>query len=695
MHGLLRRQLVRHFGAADNIPAEWRGFISAVNDAYAQSDIDRAMLERSLELSSQELSQANSDMRAIFNVLPDLFFRLDRGGTILDSKAGKNTNFYVPPNSMLGKRIQDIPLPEIGAKFAEAVRQLEQTKSTVCVEYDLYMPSGITSYEARLLPLFDNEIIVIIRDITERKNAERELHDRESLLRATLKSTGDGILVVNKEGRATHSNARFLELWRIPRELAAQGDDDKLLDFVLDQLREPQLFLAKVRELYASREESFDTLHFKDERVFERFSCPLIKNGDIAGRVWSFRDITARVKAEQQQREMKDMLERAERMESLGVLAGGVAHDLNNILGPLVGYPDLIGMMLPDDSPVKEKISRLGQAAQAAADVVQDLLTLARRGRYELTPVNLNRIIAEFFDSPSYLKLAEYNPGICMAFGPDNSLPNINGSALHLSKVIMNLTVNAFEAMTEGGTLTISTSQRPLTELESGYAELNPGDYVILRMKDTGSGIDPQDLDKIFEPYYSKKKMGRSGSGLGLSVVYGVIKDHNGYYDVFSTLGKGTEFVLYFPVTNSPVENKSGPAGEHRGMETILVVDDNEEQRIMAAELIASLGYRVVSVANGHEAVAFFDNQSVDLVVLDMIMEDGFDGLDTYREIVIRHPGQKAIIVSGYSATQRVQQMQELGAGRYVRKPYSRNTIGEALREELDRCALPARHRRS
>jgi len=690
MHSLLRRQLVRHFGDAENTPAGWQQFLAAVNDAYVQSDTDRAMLERSLELSSHELLQANSDLRAIFQVLPDLFFRLDSVGTILDYKADKSTGFHISPKSLLGKRIQDIPLPDLAAKFDEAIRKLKQTKSMVGIEYSLNNRSIWTSYEARLLPLFDNEIIVIIRDITERKKAEKELCDREDLLRATLESTGDGILVVDKEGRVTHSNSRFLEIWHIPRELADQCDDDKLLDFVLNQLREPQSFLTKVRELYSSREESADTLYFNDGRVIERFSSPLIRDGELAGRVWSFRDVTLRVKTEQQQRQLKDMLERAERMESLGVLAGGVAHDLNNILGPLVGYPDLIGMMLPDDSPIKEKINRLGRAAQAAADVVQDLLTLARRGRYELVPVNLNKVIGDFFDSPSWVKLAERYPRINMDFHLDDALPNINGSTVHLSKVIMNLTVNALEAMADGGMLTVSTSPRSLSTLESGFAAINPGDYVILRITDTGCGIDPRDLDRIFEPYYSKKKMGTSGSGLGLPVVHGVIKDHNGYYDIFSTPGKGTEFVLYFPVTASPVKSELASMDEHRGSEAVLIVDDNEEQRVMAMELIASLGYRVNAVANGHEAITFLDAQPADLIILDMIMEDGFDGLDTYCEIIKRHPGQKAIIVSGFSATQRVERMQALGAGMYVRKPYSRNTIGLAIREELNRRPVSA-----
>ncbi|MFC1476171.1 PAS domain-containing protein [Candidatus Zixiibacteriota bacterium] len=818
IHNLFRRQLIRFFNDPESIPAELQDFVEAVNDTYEQSDADRAMLERSLELSSQELLQANSDMRAVFQVLPDLFFRLDGEGTILDFKAGSETDFYLPPKSLLGKRIQNIPIPGIGEKFGQAIREVQATKSMVSIEYSLLIRHRVVYYEARLLPLLADEIITIIRDITERKQAEETLRSREELLRATLESTADGILVVNEKGQVTHSNARFTEMWRIPGELMETKNDNKLLEYVLSQLEHPQAFLSKVQELYGSSDESFDILQFRDGRVFERYSYPLIRDGNAAGRVWSFGDITKRKQAEEelrkseemlqlvmdnipqfifwkdstsqylgcnknfarvagvsqskdivgktdydlawkneeadffrecdsrvmntdipeyniiepqlqadgkqawletnkvplhdvdgnvvgilgtfediterkyakeQKRELQEKLERAERMESLGILAGGVAHDLNNILGPLVGYPELMLMTLPEGNPLRGKIARLGNAAQAAADVVQDLLTLARRGRYEKGPVNLNDIIKAFLDSPVYAKLAERHTPVTIHLQLDNTLANINGSTPHLSKVVMNLIVNAFEAMSEGGELTIATYQRHITQLASGHDKIEPGEYVIFQVKDTGMGIDPNDLEKIFEPYYSKKVMGTSGSGLGLSVVYGVVKDHHGYYDIFSTVGEGTEFVLYLPVANQEVKTKVAGKLDIRGNETVLVVEDNEEQRIMARELLTSLGYVVDTVANGHEAVEYLKRRAIDIVVLDMIMEEDFDGLDTYREIIKYRAGQKAVIVSGFSATDRVRELRRLGAGQYVRKPYTRQAIGRAIRDECNQQATP------
>lgn len=523
-----------------------------------------------------------------------------------------------------------------------------------------------------------------------RKRTEIALQKGEELLRATLESTGDGILAVNDKLEVTHTNRRFVELFRIPQDILDTGDDRKLLDFAFTQFAEPESYLAKVQALYKSKEEDFETLIMQDGRVIERYSCPLIQNGNIAGRVWSFREVTERVRAEEQEKELRESLERAKRMESMGILAGGVAHDLNNTLGPLVGYPEMILQKLPLDSPVRDQIKRMGKSASEAAEVIQDLLALARRGRYEMKPVCLNTVLSEYLESRTHSKLVEERPNVSIQIQLDESLGNIKGSAPHLSKVIMNLMVNAFDAMSDGGTIEVKTSRRSLTSLMGGYADIEPGDYVILQVKDTGNGIEPELLEKIFEPYFSKKVLGVSGSGLGLSVVYGVVKDHKGYYDVFSTPGEGAEFVLYFPATEEKVIVSEKSVGDIRGSQKILIIDDESEQRTLAAELLSSLGYAVNTVENGRQAVEFLKNESVDILVLDMIMEDDFDGLDTYKEILKTHPNQKAIVVSGFSATERVQDLQRMGATEYVKKPYTRDGLGVAVRKELDKKSTRA-----
>jgi CheY-like chemotaxis protein len=252
----------------------------------------------------------------------------------------------------------------------------------------------------------------------------------------------------------------------------------------------------------------------------------------------------------------------------------------------------------------------------------------------------------------------------------------------------MNLLSNAAEAISDQGEVTLLTENRYLDKPIAGYDEIREGDYVVLGVSDTGKGISAQDMGKIFEPFYTKKVMGRSGTGLGLAVVWGTVKDHGGYIDVRSEEGKGSVFTLYFPVTREEKakDQPSIPAESYRGRgESILVVDDVKEQRELATAMLSRLGYRVSSVSSGEEAVTYLKANRVDLLVLDMIMDPGMDGLETYQKVLEINPKQKAIIVSGFSETDRVKKAQELGAGAYVKKPYVQEKIGLATRRELDK----------
>jgi CheY-like chemotaxis protein len=242
--------------------------------------------------------------------------------------------------------------------------------------------------------------------------------------------------------------------------------------------------------------------------------------------------------------------------------------------------------------------------------------------------------------------------------------------------------------MPQGGDLTIKTTNQYLDKPLHGYDHIHDGDYVVLSVTDTGEGIPSADLQRIFEPFYTKKVMGRSGTGLGLAVVWGTVKDHQGYINVQSEEGKGSTFTLYFPITRGEisVETASVPISEYMGKgETILVVDDVREQRDLAAEMLKKLNYKVSSVSSGEEAIAYIKEYKVDLIVLDMIMDPGMDGLDAYMGILKIQPKQKAIIISGFSESERVNEAHALGAGAYLRKPYVMEKLGLAVRKELDR----------
>jgi CheY-like chemotaxis protein len=309
---------------------------------------------------------------------------------------------------------------------------------------------------------------------------------------------------------------------------------------------------------------------------------------------------------------------------------------------------------------------------------------LARRGVSRRTVLNLNRIIADSQQSPEFKNLSSYHPSVKIRTDLEPDLLNISGSFVHLGKTVFNLVSNASEAMPNGGIVTIKTANQYLDKPIQGYDDIREGDYVVLSVSDTGEGIAASDLKRIFEPFYTKKVMGRSGTGLGLAVVWGTVKDHNGYIDVQSEEGKGSTFTLYFPVTREDItaEAASISISEYMGKgESILIVDDVKGQRDLAAGMLKKLNYNVSSVSSGEEAIAYLKEQKIDLIVLDMIMDPGMDGLDTYRSILEIHPKQKAVIVSGFSESDRVHAAQTLGAGAYVRKPYVIEKLGLAVRE--------------
>ena len=375
-------------------------------------------------------------------------------------------------------------------------------------------------------------------------------------------------------------------------------------------------------------------------------------------------------------------------MEALGTLAGGVAHDLNNILSGIVSYPELLLMGLPDGSPLKKSVLTIQKSGERAAAIVQDLLTLARRGVVSKKVINLNTIINEYLTSPEHIRLAESHPEVKIITRLDGDALNIQGSPVHLSKTVMNLVSNAAEAMLKGGTMTISTENRYVDWPLGGYDQVEKGDYVTLKVSDEGIGISKTDLERIFEPFYSKKVMGKSGTGLGMAVVWGTVKDHKGYIDVDSIEEKGTTFTLYFPVSRKEIEAEQlfiSPESYRGRGESILIIDDAPEQQEIASKILEMLGYRVSSVSSGEEAIEYLKTHAVDLLLLDMIMEPGIDGYETYKRILEIHPEQKTVIASGFSETERVKAAQKLGAGSYIKKPYLLNKIAKAIRNELDR----------
>jgi two-component system, cell cycle sensor histidine kinase and response regulator CckA len=526
------------------------------------------------------------------------------------------------------------------------------------------------------------------REIEERRNAEAALRESEERFRNLANSLPQVVFETDENGTLNFANQNAFELFGYSEKEIEKGLN------VLQMLIPDDRDRAAESILRVFAGESVGGIEYtamkKDGGTFPLIAHAnaIVRDDKPMGLRGIIIDLTERKKAEAEKEKLEAQLQRAQKMEALGTLAGGVAHDLNNILSGTVSYPELLLLEIPEDSPLRKPILTIHESGKKAAAIVQDLLTLARRGVVNPEVVNLNDIISKYLKSPEYEKLRAYHPGVEVKTHLEENLYNLSGSPVHLTKTIMNLVSNAAEAMTAGGSIRISSENRYVDRPINGYEDVAKGEYVTLTVADTGIGISSEDIGRIFEPFYTKKKMGRSGTGLGMAVVWGTVKDHNGYIDVQSTEGEGTTFTLHFPATRkqSSQDESILSIQDYMGEgESILIVDDVKEQREIASSILKKLGYVPHSVSSGEEAVEYAKKNSPDLLILDMIMNPGMDGFETYRKILELHPGQRAIIASGYSETARVKDARKLGAGAYVKKPYSLEEIGLTVRAQLDK----------
>ena len=397
-------------------------------------------------------------------------------------------------------------------------------------------------------------------------------------------------------------------------------------------------------------------------------------------------EILERKRIEEEKSLLQQKLASSQKMEALGLLAGGVAHDLNNIIVGVTTLPEILLLDVPQDSPMRLQLEEIRNAGFRAGMVVQDLLSLTRRAIMHFEPITLDTFIASCVNLPECRKLMLDYPHLRIKICFEEQSLAIKGSPVHLQKVLVNLLTNAAEAHPKDYTITVATSKLNVKRSIRGLEDIPEGIYVVLSVSDSGTGIKDEDLARIFEPFYSKKQLGRSGTGLGMAIVWGTVHDHSGFIDVKSCVDKGTTIYLYFPCAEAPTVSPhretflNAPRGNN---ESILVVDDAEEPRLIAQRALRELGYTIHAVASGEAAIEYVGANSVDLLILDMIMDPGIDGFETYKRILEIKPGTRAIIVSGFAETEVVKKTQELGAGMFLRKPYSLLNLATAVRDEL------------
>ncbi len=690
LHSLLSRQLKRYFGETKQIPDDWKPFIELVNDAYREFDEDRCMLERSLELSSQELLQSNSEMRAVIKTFPDLFLWLDREGTILDCKEGSTTNLFLPADELVGKRIQNIPQKAIGDQFEEAIHRVQREKTMISMEYSLFLKGRRHFYESRIIPLLEDQCLCIIRNITERKEAEaalrqseeryRKLYEEtrkaEEVYRSLLHSSADAIVMYDLEGKVKYLSPVFTQLfgWR---QAELEG---RKIPFVPESEEESTAFLVKEVALQGNPVHGFETRRLtKDGRILDVSASASRFNdheGNPSGTLVVLRDIT-------EKKRLAAHFRQTQKMESIGTLAGGIAHDFNNLLSAIMGYTEMSLAEAPKNGKIEKRLARVLQASERARDLVNQILTFSRQKELVKKPLQVRPLVTEA------MKLLRASIPSNIQFQVDiaEDAGIILADPTQIHQLLMNLCTNAAHAMQEkGGTLTVRVENiRINKEDRHPHSDLVEGEYVVLTVTDTGHGMPPQLMEKIFDPYFTTKKHGE-GTGLGLSLVHGIVQGLEGFIRVTSKQGVGTTFRILVPrlesgerevVTEKPVLSI--------GNESILLVDDEDFVLDMTREMLESLGYTVVARISSLEALhAFCANpERFDLILSDQMMPT-MTGLELAVKIRAVRPSVPFVLCSGFSNRITEDKAREAGISAFLYKPILKQDLAETIRRVLD-----------
>ncbi len=527
-------------------------------------------------------------------------------------------------------------------------------------------------------------------DVTEMNRKDEELQRSLSLLESTLEASDYAVLVLDLRGNVVLHNRRLADLWEIPNYVIAEGRAERIFDYLHRRTKDAEPLDALLREDARSFEgELSGEVELIRGEICEISVRPQRIQDRVIGRVWTFRDVSQRRRAEATLRIAEQQIHQSQKLDAVGRLAGGVAHDLNNVLSVVLGYSDML-LTSPRSQSITDKVRAIREAAERASRLTGQLLTFSRRQSLMPSVVDLNDVLRGMHEMLRSLM----GDSVTVETYLQSDLWRIRADRGQIEQVIMNLAVNARDAMPEGGTLMIASTNVDLTEDAAQWYDVPPGRYVRMTVQDTGHGMTPEVRRKVFDPFFTTKGPGK-GTGLGLATVYGVVNQTGGAVTVDSEPGKGTVFQFILPVVDAPAEAptpKEAPATLLKGSETILLVEDDPAVRALTLEVLGEAGYRVLAASGANEAVGFARDEDgpIHLLLTDVVMPD-MPGPKLAQRIRELRPKVRVVFMSGY--TNGAESGIEFAADvPFLQKPFAPSALTHKVREVLEASpTFPAR----
>ncbi|HEU4564878.1 MAG TPA: PAS domain S-box protein [Gemmatimonadaceae bacterium] len=621
-------------------------------------------------------SESEAELRALIGAMPDVILVLDGEGRYRKVLETGVSSLYRPPHELLGRRLHDVFPRERADAFLGYIRRALETGEPVEVEYALPIGGRSMWFDASIAPAGEDSVVWVARDITRRKRAEEALR-RQALVFETIH---DGVIVMDLEGRVVDWNPAAERIFGWTRA--------EMLGRSVGDLHPPELggrVEAEINHTVRAEGRWQGELRLVRKDGAERLVDVVVVvqrdgSGEPVGIIGVNRDVTERRTVDEALRRSEEQLRQAQKIEAVGRLAGGIAHDFNNLLTAISSSAELALAALPADTPARDDLREIQQAAHRAAALTRQLLAFSRNQVLQPRVLDLNLVVGDAERMLRRILPAD----VALLTALDPALGYVRADPGQIEQVLVNLVVNARDAMPGGGAIVVETANVAVDDaMLSAHPELSPGEHVVLRVRDTGHGMDDETLARIFEPFFTTKESGH-GTGLGLATVYGIVRQSGGHVVVESAPGVGTAFHIILPrVEEHPrAEGEAAHCSLPRGSETVLLVEDEPSVRVAARRILEMHGYRVVEAEHGLDALRRREELGggVDLLLTDVVMPE-MGGFELASRLRARQPGLPVLLMSGYP--DGAGSAAPSGAG-FIAKPFAAEALVRQVRELLD-----------